>query len=73
MRNLILVRHSLPLFQSDLPANQWQLSNEGLQRAALIPPLLAPYKPFRVISSKELKAQQTAQVVAQAFGLPLDI
>jgi 2,3-bisphosphoglycerate-dependent phosphoglycerate mutase len=71
MFNLILVRHSLPLIQTELPASQWSLSGEGLRRAALLPALLAPYKPHHIIASQELKAQQTAQVIAQAMKLPL--
>jgi 2,3-bisphosphoglycerate-dependent phosphoglycerate mutase len=71
VRNLILVRHSLPLIQPELPASQWSLSDEGLLRAALLPDLLIPYKPPLIIASKETKAQQTAQVIAKTLKLPL--
>jgi broad specificity phosphatase PhoE len=59
------------MIQPELPASQWSLSDEGLRRAALLPALLAPYKPPLMISSKELKALQTAQVITQALKLPL--
>ena len=67
--NLILVRHSLPIFQSEIPASQWRLSEEGFRRAALLPQHLSPYHPTRIISSPETKAQQTAQIIASSLHL----
>lgn len=69
-RHLILVRHSLPIFQPEIPASQWRLSEEGLRRAALLPQHLSPYHPTRIISSPEIKAQQTAQIIASSLHLP---
>lgn len=70
---LILIRHSLPHFQPEVPASQWQLSEEGFRRASLIPQHLIPYNPSRIISSQELKARQTAQVIALALNLPIQV
>jgi broad specificity phosphatase PhoE len=71
MYNLILVRHSLPLIQPELPYHQWPLSNEGLRRAALLPALLTPFTPSLIITSTEEKAIQTGQEITKALGLPL--
>jgi broad specificity phosphatase PhoE len=72
-RRLIFVRHSLPSFQSGVHASLWELSDEGLRRASLLPQHLIPFAPSRIISSQETKAQQTAQVIAAALHLHLQV
>jgi broad specificity phosphatase PhoE len=67
---LILGRHSLPEFCTDVPASQWRLSDEGRRRCGLLAQRLAPYGLDVVVSSDEPKAVETARIVARWFGVP---
>jgi broad specificity phosphatase PhoE/GNAT superfamily N-acetyltransferase len=69
---LILGRHSLPEFRSDVPASRWRLSAEGRERCLLLARRLAPYGLSAVLSSVEPKAVETAQIVARELGLPCE-
>lgn len=46
------------------------LNAEGLSQAAVVAPLLTPVNAQRVISSPMLRAQQTADVIAEHLGAP---
>jgi hypothetical protein len=48
IRNLILVRPSLPLIQPEIPASQRSLSVDGFRRVALIPSILTSYTIHRL-------------------------
>jgi broad specificity phosphatase PhoE len=72
MRRLILVRPAAPEKHPAVPAREWALSPSGQTDAERLATLLAPYAPTAIISSDELKAQQTAQPLAQRLGLPVD-
>ena len=61
---LILVKHSLPEIQENLPACEWHLSDVGKLRAARLAETLKPYDIDFVASSAEPKAVETARVVA---------
>lgn len=70
MKNyLILVKHSLPEIQEDLPAREWHLSDEGKLRAARLAERLMSYQPEVVISSTEHKAIETAGIIAANFEM----
>jgi broad specificity phosphatase PhoE len=69
-RYLILIRHSQSQPLPGIDAQRWPLAVEGRERAAALPPRLAPYRPGIIFSSYERKAVQTAQVVAHALTLP---
>lgn len=70
---LILVRHSLPEIDADVPAAQWILSAEGRQRCIDLAQELRPYHPDRLLVSIEPKAQQTAGLLAQELDRPMVI
>lgn len=70
-RHLILVRHSLPEIQDDQPAREWKLSEEGRLRAERLAEKLRPFSIDILVSSKEPKAVETAQILATAFHVPL--
>lgn len=68
MPKLILVRHSCPEIVSDVPANQWRLSNEGQHRCKPLADRLVAYQPDVLVASSEPKALETAQIVADLLG-----
>lgn len=70
---LILVKHSLPELETDRPANMWKLSEEGKLRARRLAEELAEFGPEVIISSDELKAEQTAEIVATQLHLQLQV
>ena len=70
MKNLILVKHSLPEIVSMIPAREWRLSQSGQVRCKLLTERLALYLPDVVISSVEPKAVETAQIVALQLKKP---
>ena len=69
MNQLILVKHSLPEIDENVPAREWRLSEEGRVRAKLLADRLRPYQPEVVVSSVEPKARQTAETVGAELGL----
>ncbi len=66
---LILVKHSLPVIDLNLPPNRWILSQEGRNRCTRLAQQLAPYRPEEVFSSDEPKALRTAQIIADILGI----
>lgn len=70
VRQLILVRHSVPVQDGEVPASQWRLSEEGRRRCEALAAWLAEYEPAVVVSSVEPKAMETAQIVAGRLGIP---
>jgi broad specificity phosphatase PhoE len=67
---LILVRHSAVTVDPSILAHQWRLSAEGRKRARLLAQQLTPYNPVAVVSSYEMKAQETASIIATTLGIP---
>jgi len=65
MRHLILVKHSLPAIVPDLPAAEWQLSDEGRRRCEALAEQLRPYQPAAVVASREPKGTETGAIVAR--------
>ena len=68
MRKLILVKHSVPQTDPNVPASRWHLSDEGRRRCELLAVRLAVYAPECLVSSTEPKAAETAEIVAQMLG-----
>jgi broad specificity phosphatase PhoE len=73
MKYLILVKHSAPQIEKDLPANTWKLSEEGRLRAHRLAELLENYAPEVVVSSHEPKAKETADILAKHLKLDMQI
>lgn len=71
---LLLIRHALPerVVTADAPADP-ALTAEGHAQAARLPGALAPYPVARIVSSPQLRARQTAQPLAEARGLAIDV
>ncbi len=72
MHRLILVKHSLPFFDSNRPANQWLLSDEGRVRCIPLAQKLAVWQPDMIYTSCEPKAVETGQIAAAKLGLPCE-
>jgi broad specificity phosphatase PhoE len=68
-RSLILVKHSQPALEPDVPAAQWHLSAEGERRCGPLADALAPYAPATLVASTEPKAQETTALIAARLNL----
>jgi broad specificity phosphatase PhoE len=70
---LLLVRHALPLRSEHGEGSDPDLSEAGFQQVARLPEALARYPISRVVSSPQRRAIQTAEPVAAARELPIEI
>jgi probable phosphoglycerate mutase len=70
---LLLVRHALPHRSEPGQGSDPDLCDEGREQAARLPDALARYPITRVISSPQRRAINTAQPVAAARGLTVEI
>jgi probable phosphoglycerate mutase len=70
---LLLVRHALPLRSEHGDGADPELSDVGIQQAQRLPDALARYPVTRVVSSPQRRAMQTAEPVAKARGLTVDV
>jgi 2,3-bisphosphoglycerate-dependent phosphoglycerate mutase len=73
MRRLLLVRHAAPAKNPAVPAREWALSPSGRADAERLAEILAPYAPSAIVASDEMKAQQTAQPLADRLGLSVEL
>ncbi|HTQ20580.1 histidine phosphatase family protein [Mycobacterium sp.] len=70
---LLLVRHALPLRSEHGEGSDPDLSEDGFAQVARLPEALARFPISRVVSSPQRRAIQTAQPVAAARELPVEI
>jgi broad specificity phosphatase PhoE len=70
---LLLVRHALPLRSEPGQGSDPDLSDEGRAQTARLPEALARFPISRVVSSPQRRAVQTAEPVADARELTLEI
>ena len=70
---LLLIRHALPLRSDHGEGSDPDLSDEGLAQVARLPEALARFPINRVVSSPQRRAVQTAEPVAAARELAIDI
>jgi len=68
MTKLILVRHAAPAMDACVAPTQWPLSEAGRHGARALVPVLKPFWPAALISSREAKAAETAALVARELG-----
>ena len=73
MRTLVLVRHSQPEIEPDIPAANWKLSELGRRRAESLAAGLRHYRANAVWCSREPKAKETAQIIGRVLGVPLRV
>ena len=73
MRTLLLIRHAQPEVTPGVAARDWPLAPAGRAAArALAGRLAGTYALTRLISSDEPKAIETARIIAQELGLPVE-
>jgi broad specificity phosphatase PhoE len=70
---LLLIRHALPLRSEPGQGSDPDLSEEGIEQAKRLPEALARFPITRLVSSPQRRAVQTAQPVAHALGLSVEV
>ena len=70
---VLLVRHALPLRSEHGEGSDPDLSEDGLAQIERLPEALARFPISRVVSSPQRRAIQTAEPVAAARELPVEI
>jgi broad specificity phosphatase PhoE len=70
---LLVIRHALPLRSELGRGSDPELSEDGIEQAKRLPDALARFPISRLVSSPQRRAIQTAQPVADALGLSVDI
>lgn len=70
---LLLVRHALPLRSEPGQGSDPDLSDEGRAQIARLPEALARFPITRVVSSPQRRAIQTAEPVAAALDLAVEV
>lgn len=70
---LLLVRHALPLRSEPGQGSDPELSADGVEQAKRLPAALARFPISRLVSSPQRRAIQTAQPIAQALGLTVEV
>lgn len=71
--NLILIKHSMPHIEPEKPAAEWALSPHGYEQCVPLAQKLERYQPAAIVSSTELKARETARLVAETLDLPVEV
>ena len=70
---LLLIRHALPHRSEPGQGSDPELSEEGIEQAKRLPEALGRFPISRIVSSPQIRARQTAQPVADALGMTIDI
>jgi probable phosphoglycerate mutase len=70
---LLLIRHALPLRSEAGQGADPDLSEDGIEQAKRLPDALARFPITRLVSSPQRRALQTAQPVADALGLTVEV
>jgi broad specificity phosphatase PhoE len=70
---LLIIRHALPLRSEPGQGSDPDLSGDGIEQAKRLPDALARFPISRLVSSPQRRAMQTAQPVADALGLAVDV
>ncbi|WNG92637.1 histidine phosphatase family protein [Mycobacterium sp. ITM-2016-00318] len=70
---VLLIRHALPRRSEPGEGSDPDLSGDGIEQAKRLPDALARFPISRLVSSPQRRSVQTAQPVADALGLDIDI
>ena len=73
IRNILYLSHPEVIIDPQTPVPDWGISDQGRRRLRAAVKRGWPGRGWRIISSPEVKAQQTAELLANAFALPLHI
>lgn len=74
MRQVILIRHAAPEIVEGESPKLWRLSEKGRKQATRAASALGSslYLPDKIITSRELKAVETGQIIADALHIPVE-
>lgn len=70
---LLLIRHALPYRTAAGEGADPELAEDGRAQARRLPQALARFPITRLVSSPQRRAVQTAEPVAAALGMPIDL
>jgi broad specificity phosphatase PhoE len=70
---LLLIRHALPRRSDPGQGSDPDLSEEGIEQAKRLPDALRRFPIARLLSSPQVRSLQTAQPVADALGLTVEV
>lgn len=70
---MLLVRHSVPERDPSVASEEWRLSQEGRALCDALAGQVGAYEPRRLLSSPEPKALETAELIAPALGLEVEV
>ncbi len=70
---LLVIRHALPLRSEPGQGSDPDLSEDGIEQAKRLPDALARFPIARIVSSPQRRAMQTAQPVADALGMTIEV
>ena len=73
MTSVVLVKHSAPTILASVPAPEWRLSPTGIERCAGLADRLRAFSTRSIATSAEPKAVETATIVGERLGLPVDV
>ena len=68
---LYLLRHARPCINPSMATSQWSLSSQGIVQADQLAAHMAGKAIQLIVSSTELKAVQTAQILADRLHIPV--
>lgn len=71
MYKLILVKHSKPRINPDIPAKEWVLSDKGSEYSRILAEELQKFDADIIVTSMEPKAQKTGEIVGEYLRLPV--
>jgi broad specificity phosphatase PhoE len=69
-RRLILIKHARPQQVEGINPHLWELSDVGRVSCVTLAERLREWRPEVIVSSRETKAGQTAEIVSLALGVP---
>ncbi len=69
-RCLLLIRHAAVQVEPAFPPDRWHLSAAGRASCQLLAAQIERYQPACFVTSREPKAQETGQIIADCLNLP---
>lgn len=73
MAKLTLIKHASPQQEPGVSPHDWKLSAAGREKAAALAERLRVHAPAIIFTSDEPKAVETAEIIAQALGVPHEV
>lgn len=70
---LIFIKHARPTIDPTKPPELWSLSDEGRAAAGVLAQSLREHRAARLFHSDEVKAIETAQILAEAWNVPAEL